>query len=196
MFERFTERAREVVVLAQDEARTLRHDYIGTEHVLLGLLLEEEGLGARVLESLGVTLEQTRERIRAIVGEGEPGEPVTGQIPFTPRAKQTMELALREALSLGNKYIGTEHILLGLVRVGEGVGVDILESLGATPAVVREELIRILSGPGRRQLSPAPPQPARHRRRAMPPVALLVTGWLLFALALGVGVLVGWAIWG
>jgi ATP-dependent Clp protease ATP-binding subunit ClpC len=146
MFERFTERARQVVVLAQDEARALRHNYIGTEHLLLGLLREEEGLAARVLETLGVTLEQSRDQVRAIIGAGEPGETLAGQIPFTPRAKKTLELALREARSLGHQFIGTEHVLLGLVRVGEGVGVKILDALGASPAVVREEVIRSLSG--------------------------------------------------
>jgi ATP-dependent Clp protease ATP-binding subunit ClpC len=199
MFERFTERARQVVVLAQDEARALRHQYIGTEHLLLGLLREEDGLAARVLESLGVTLEQARDEVRATVGEGDPGDAVAGQIPFTPRAKEAFELALREALALGHQYIGTEHVLLGLVRLGQGVGVDILESHGATPVAVREEVIRLLSGPGR--VSAVPPRPRPHpvpsqRGRAMPPVPLLITGWVLFALTLGVGVWIGWAIWG
>jgi ATP-dependent Clp protease ATP-binding subunit ClpC len=148
MFARFTERARQVVVLTQDEARALRHHHIGTEHLVLGLLREEDGLGARVLESLGVTLEQARERVRVVVGEGDPEEPaLTGQIPFTPRAKKALELALREALSMNHRYIGTEHVLLGLVRLGEGVGVEILESSGAPPDVVRNEVIRLLSGP-------------------------------------------------
>ena len=114
MFERFTERARQVVVLAQDEARALKHNYIGTEHILLGLLREEEGLAARVLESLDITVEEVRAQVARIVGQGD--EVTTGQIPFTPRAKKVLELALREALSLGHNYIGTEHILLGLVR--------------------------------------------------------------------------------
>ena len=111
MFERFTERARQVVVLAQEEARTLKHNYIGTEHILLGLLREEEGLAARVLESLDITVERVRAQVVRIVGSGE--EVTSGQIPFTPRAKKVLELALREALSLGHNYIGTEHILLG-----------------------------------------------------------------------------------
>src|SRR5207253_7953647 len=109
MFERFTERARQVVVLAQEEARTLKHNYIGTEHILLGLLREEEGLGARVLESLGVTLEEVQGQVARIVGEGD--EVTTGQIPFTPRAKKVLELALREAQSMNHNYIGTEHLL-------------------------------------------------------------------------------------
>src|ERR687898_951873 len=117
MFERFTERARQVVVLAQEEARTLKHNYIGTEHILLGLLREEEGLAARVLESLDITVERVRAQVVRIVGSGE--EVTSGQIPFTPRAKKVLELALREALSLGHNYIGTEHILLGLVRENE-----------------------------------------------------------------------------
>src|SRR5262249_25624389 len=124
MFERFTERARQVVVLAQEEARTLKHNYIGTEHILLGLLREEEGLAARVLESLDITVERVRAQVVRIVGSGE--EVTSGQIPFTPRAKKVLELALREALSLGHNYIGTEHILLGLVRENEGVAPRIL----------------------------------------------------------------------
>src|SRR5690242_8228844 len=124
MFERFTERARQVVVLAQDEARTLKHNYIGTEHILLGLLREEEGLAARVLDSLDITVEEVRAQVARIVGQGD--EVTTGQIPFTPRAKKVLELALREALSLGHNYIGTEHILLGLVRENEGVAARIL----------------------------------------------------------------------
>ncbi len=124
MFERFTERARQVVVLAQDEARALKHNYIGTEHVLLGLLREEEGLAARVLESLGVSVEEVRVHVARIVGQGD--EVTTGQIPFTPRAKKVLELSLREALSLGHNYIGTEHVLLGLLREREGVAVRIL----------------------------------------------------------------------
>src|SRR5256714_1356305 len=119
MFERFTERARQVVVLAQEEARILKHNYIGTEHILLGLLREEEGLAARVLESLDITVERVRAQVVRIVGSGE--EVTSGQIPFTPRAKKVLELALREALSLGHNYIGTEHILLGLVRENEGL---------------------------------------------------------------------------
>src|SRR5690242_2846702 len=124
MFERFTERARQVVVLAQDEARALRHNYIGTEHLLLGLLREEEGIGARVLAALDVTIDETRAQVARIVGQGD--EVTSGQIPFTPRAKKVLELALREGLSLGHNYIGTEHILLGIARASEGVGGRIL----------------------------------------------------------------------
>jgi ATP-dependent Clp protease ATP-binding subunit ClpC len=150
MFERFTERARQVVVLAQEEARTLKHNYIGTEHILLGLLREEEGLAARVLESLDITVERVRAQVVRIVGSGE--EVTSGQIPFTPRAKKVLELALREALSLGHNYIGTEHILLGLVRENEGVAARILLDFDADSEKIRNEVIRMLSGPsGRRQ---------------------------------------------
>ena len=149
MFERFTERARQVVVLAQEEARTLKHNYIGTEHILLGLLREEEGLAARVLEGLEITVEEVRAQVIRIVGSGE--EVTSGQIPFTPRAKKVLELALREALSLGHNYIGTEHILLGLVRENEGVAARILADFDADSEKIRNEIIRMLSGPGRRQ---------------------------------------------
>ena len=169
MFERFTERARQVVVLAQEEARTLKHNYIGTEHILLGLLREEEGLAARVLESLDITVERVRAQVVRIVGSGE--EVTSGQIPFTPRAKKVLELALREALSLGHNYIGTEHILLGLVRENEGVAARILLDFDADSEKIRNEVIRMLSGPGgRRQGSgqgaarrraPAPARPGR-----------------------------------
>src|SRR5688500_11366910 len=149
MFERFTERARQVVVLAQEEARILKHNYIGTEHIVLGLLREEEGLAARVLESLDITVERVRAQVVRIVGSGE--EVTSGQIPFTPRAKKVLELALREALSLGHNYIGTEHILLGLVRENEGVAARILLDFDADSEKIRNEVIRMLSGPGGRR---------------------------------------------
>ncbi len=148
MFERFTERARQVVVLAQEEARTLKHNYIGTEHILLGLLREEEGLAARVLEGLEITVDEVRGQVVRIVGAGE--EVTSGQIPFTPRAKKVLELALREALSLGHNYIGTEHILLGLVRENEGVAARILADFDADSEKIRNEIIRMLSGPSGR----------------------------------------------
>jgi hypothetical protein len=268
VFERFTERARQVVVLAQDEARALRHNYIGTEHILLGLLREEEGLAARVLESLDVTVEEVRAQVAAVVGEGD--DVTTGQIPFTPRAKKVLELSLREALGLGHNYIGTEHVLLGLVRVDEGVAARILLDFGLDAEKIRDELIRMLSGPGRRAegspppgyvpksppLAPefvaelervraekelaieaqefergasardrerrlaaaaravervwegqqpepefgyspmahAPPTPVTRSRETFPPA--FFAGWLSFAAALAVGVLVGWLIWG
>jgi ATP-dependent Clp protease ATP-binding subunit ClpA len=235
LFERFTERAREVVVLAQDESRHLKHNYIGTEHLLLGLLREEEGLAARVLESLDITVEEVRAQVARIVGPGD--ETTTGQIPFTPRAKKVLELALREALSLGHNYIGTEHVLLGLVRENEGVAARILLDFDADAQTVRKEVIRILSGPGRRQPGdtygdPYFPGPEAERARAHAEArifandpaasaelraryrdrigrraglgyapgrmqaAYLVSGWLLFGVSLGLGVLIGWAIWG
>src|SRR6476660_1187192 len=161
MFERFTERARQVVVLAQEEARTLKHNYIGTEHILLGLLREEEGLAARVLESLDITVEEVRAQVARIVGQGD--EVTTGQIPFTPRAKKVLELALREALSLGHNYIGTEHILLGLVRENEGVAARILLDFDADAEKIRNEIIRMLSGPGRRQAGAGGPAGEKSR---------------------------------
>ena len=206
MFERFTEQARQVVVLAQDEARSLSHDYIGTEHLLLGLLREEEGIATRVLGSLDMTLEAVRARVAGIVGRGD-GSVTTGQVPFTPRAKKVLELALREALSLGHDYIGTEHILLGLVRENEGVAAQVISSFGHDAETVRVEVIRLLSGTGRSVVHPVaaawpraeslPPDYSGARRPwFLAPPVLLVTGWLLFALALGTGILVGWAIWG
>jgi ATP-dependent Clp protease ATP-binding subunit ClpC len=149
MFERFTERARQVVVLAQEEARALKHNYIGTEHLLLGLLREEEGVAARVLDALDVSVEEVRAAVVRIVGSGE--EAPQGQIPFTPRAKKVLELALREALSLGHNYIGTEHILLGLVREDEGVAARILLDLDAEADKIRGEVMRTLSGPAGRR---------------------------------------------
>jgi len=129
MFERFTDRARRVVVLAQEEARLLNHNYIGTEHILLGLIHEGEGVAAKALESLGISLEAVRNQVEEIIGQG--GTSPSGHIPFTPRAKKVLELSLREALQLGHNYIGTEHILLGLIREGEGVAAQVLVKLGA-----------------------------------------------------------------
>jgi ATP-dependent Clp protease ATP-binding subunit ClpC len=143
VFERFTERARQVVVLAQAEAKALKHNYIGTEHLLLGLLREEEGLAARVLDSFDITVEEVRAQVARIVGQGD--EVVAGQIPFTPRSKKILELSLREALELGHNYIGTEHLLLGLLRENEGVAVQILRDLGAVPTAIRDEILRMLS---------------------------------------------------
>ena len=142
MFERFTDRARRVVVLAQDEARMLNHDYIGTEHILLGLIHEGEGVAAKALESLGIRLEGVRREVEAIIGRGQQARP--GHIPFTPRAKKVLELSLREALQLGHSYIGTEHILLGLIREGDGVAAQVLVKLGADLNRVRQEVIRLL----------------------------------------------------
>jgi ATP-dependent Clp protease ATP-binding subunit ClpC len=278
VFERFTERARQVVVLAQDESRAFKHNYIGTDHILLGLLREEEGLAARVLESLDITVEEVRAQVVRVVGEGD--EVTTGQIPFTPRAKKVLELSLKEGLSLGHNYIGTEHILLGIVRENEGVAARILLDFDADAEKVRNEMIRMLSGRGRhhgeepeipagywpaspplapefvaelerlqrereaalaaqqleqaaslrdrerrlmraadrlelawRNHEPSPgsaaevtPRPRRSRLRPMPkrrakydvpssPLVPLALGWVLFGVALGVGVLLGWLIW-
>jgi ATP-dependent Clp protease ATP-binding subunit ClpC len=231
MFERFTERAREVVVLAQEEARNLRHNYIGTEHMLLGLLREKEGVAARVLESLDVTLDEVRAQVLRVVGAGD--QPlVSGQIPFTPRAKKVLELSLREAMALGHRYIGTEHVLLGVVRENEGVAARILLDFGADAETIRNEIIRFPSGPGPRQRRSADlvdeseqsrqhaearifaddPEAAaelreRYRRgigrrtfgyapRPMNTALPLAAGWVLFGVSLGLGVLIGWAIWG
>jgi ATP-dependent Clp protease ATP-binding subunit ClpA len=151
VFERFTERARQVVVLAQEEARALKHNYIGTEHLLLGILRVEEGIGAQALEALDVSLEEVRAMVARLIGEGD--EWVTGQIPFTPRAKKVLELSLREALSLGHNYIGTEHILLGLVREGEGVAMRILVDYDVDAEKIRDWVVRRLAR------APAPPDP-------------------------------------
>src|SRR6187551_1609580 len=144
MFERFTDRARRVVVLAQEEARMLNHNYIGTEHILLGLIHEGEGVAAKSLESLGISLEGVRTQVEEIIGQGQ--QAPSGHIPFTPRAKKVLELSLREALQLGHNYIGTEHILLGLIREGEGVAAQVLQKLGADLNRVRQQVIQLLSG--------------------------------------------------
>ncbi|MDH4015908.1 MAG: AAA family ATPase, partial [Actinomycetota bacterium] len=144
MFERFTDRARRVVVLAQEEARMLNHNYIGTEHILLGLIHEGEGVAAKALESMGISLESVRQQVEEIIGQGQ--QAPSGHIPFTPRAKKVLELSLREALQLGHNYIGTEHILLGLIREGEGVAAQVLVKLGADLNKVRQQVIQLLSG--------------------------------------------------
>ena len=165
MFERFTDRARRVVVLAQEEARLLSHSYIGTEHILLGLIHEGEGVAAKALESLGISLEAVRSQVEEIIGQG--GSSPSGHIPFTPRAKKVLELSLREALQLGHNYIGTEHILLGLIREGEGVAAQVLVKLGADLSRVRQQVIQLCSRlPGsRRQHRARASQQAAGRRR-------------------------------
>jgi ATP-dependent Clp protease ATP-binding subunit ClpC len=144
MFERFTDRARRVVVLAQEEARGLNHDYIGTEHLLLGLMREGKGVAARALDGLGVRVDAVAERVEAAAGRGS--EAPSGHIPFTPRSKKVLELSLREALDLGHDYIGTEHILLGLLREGEGVAAQVLDGLGVTADGAREQVTTLLRG--------------------------------------------------
>ena len=162
MFERFTDRARRVVVLAQEEARMLSHNYIGTEHILLGLIHEGDGIAAKALESLGISLEAVRAQVEEIIGQGQ--QAPSGHIPFTPRAKKVLELSLREALQLGHNYIGTEHILLGLIREGEGVAAQVLHKLGADLNRVRQQVIQLLSGyQGKEQQ-----RPVRHPRRLRP----------------------------
>jgi ATP-dependent Clp protease ATP-binding subunit ClpA len=144
MFERFTDRARRVVVLAQEEARLLNHNYIGTEHILLGLAREGDGVAAKALESLEISLEAVRQQVEQIIGRGK--QAPSGHIPFTPRAKKVLELSLREAHHLGHNYIGTEHILLGLIREGEGVAAQVLVDLGADLNRVRQQVIELLAG--------------------------------------------------
>jgi ATP-dependent Clp protease ATP-binding subunit ClpA len=144
VFERFTERARQGVVLAQDEARRLGHGHIGTEHILLGLLREEEGIAARVLEAMDVTLDDVRDEVLRVVPRGEAA--TTDQIPFTPRGKKTLELALREAVAMGHDHIGTEHVLLGLARVDDGLAAQILRERDVEPERLRTEVVRCLSG--------------------------------------------------
>jgi len=202
VFERFTERARQVVVLAQDEARALKHNYIGTEHLLLGLLREEEGLAARVLESFDITVEEVREQVRRLVGQGDE-EIGTGQIPFTPRAKKVLELALSEALSLGHNYIGTEHVLLGVVRENQGVAARILLDFDADAETIRNEIIRMLPGSGEAGLvhgAPVQRLAGRTGWTSYGPLAertpSLLLGWALGTFTLGIGILVGWVIWG
>jgi ATP-dependent Clp protease ATP-binding subunit ClpC len=203
MFERFTERARQVVVLAQEEARTLRHNYIGTEHLLLGLL-REDGAAARALDEFDVTFEEVQAQVARIIGQGD--EVTTGQIPFTPRAKKVLELSLREALDNGDNYIGPEHILLGMVREGDGVAARILMDF-ARLEEIRAAALAVAAGrpreerASRSQLSTLAPEVIEElmlrgavgSKRAL---SLLVVGWLLFAVALGAGLLIGWAIWG
>jgi ATP-dependent Clp protease ATP-binding subunit ClpC len=146
MFERFTDSSRRVVVLAQEEARRLDHGWIGTEHLLLGLISEREGVAAKALEAFGVPLDAARLRVEEIIGRGQ--QPPSGPVPFTPRSKKVLELSLREALQLGSDYIGTEHILLGLVREVDGVGAQVLREFGVDLERTRQQVIQLLHGPG------------------------------------------------
>jgi ATP-dependent Clp protease ATP-binding subunit ClpA len=168
MFERFTDRARRVVVLAQEEARMLNHNYVGTEHILLGLIHEGEGVAAKALESLGIGLETVREKVTEIIGRGE--QSPSGHIPFTPRSKKVLELSLREALQLGHNYIGTEHILLGMMSEGEGVAAQVLVRLGADLDRVRQQVTQVLHEYGSRTESSQPRErPARPGERSSRP---------------------------
>jgi len=163
MFERFTERARRVVVLAQEEARMLNHDYIGTEHILLGLIREREGVAARALESLGISLDAMRTAVEDIIGQGQQKQ--SGHILFTPRAKKVLELSLREALQLGAQHIGTEHILLGLLREGDGVAAQVLVNAGVDLNLVRQRVIEPLHS--RREEDVPPPSSASSASAAL-----------------------------
>jgi hypothetical protein len=165
MFERFTDRARRVVVLAQEEARLLNHDHIGTEHILLGLIHEGEGVAYLALTELGISLEAVRAQVEAEIGQGN--EAPTGHIPFTPRAKKVLELSLREALQLGHNYIGTEHILLGLIREGEGVAAQVLAGLGADLDRVRQQVVQLLASAGTGQAEQVAGGPARSSQQAV-----------------------------
>jgi Clp amino terminal domain, pathogenicity island component/UvrB/uvrC motif len=169
MFERFTDRARRVVVLAQEEARLLSHGFIGTEHLLLGLIREDEGVAAKTLRTLDIELQTVRDRVREIIGQGSDEQP-SGHIPFTPRAKRVLEFSLREALQLGHDYIGTEHILLGLIREGEGVAAQVLVELGADLNVVRQRVIGLRHGATSLTFARGerPGQPVTVERRAVP----------------------------
>lgn len=181
MFERFTDRARRVVVLAQEESQRLSHNYIGSEHLLLGLLAEQEGVAARALESLNVTLTAAREQVEEIIGPGQ--QTPHGHIPFTPRAKKILELALREALTMGSEVINTEHLLLGLIDEGDGVGAQILQRLGATAQAVREAVARLITaepeagvvtGPGSEPRAVSVARPVRLRVDALTEVTDLL----------------------
>ncbi len=165
MFERFTDRARRVVVLAQEEARLLNHNHIGTEHILLGLIHEGEGVAYLALTELGISLDAVRAQVEAEIGQGS--EAPGGHIPFTPRAKKVLELSLREALQLGHNYIGTEHILLGLIREGEGVAARVLVGLGAGLDVVRQQVVQLLANAGAAQAEQVAAGPGRIGQQAV-----------------------------
>jgi ATP-dependent Clp protease ATP-binding subunit ClpC len=196
MFKRFTARARQVMVLAQDEARLLKHNYIGTEHLLLGLLREEEGLAARVLKSLDITLEEARAQVARIVALGDE-EVTSGQMPLTPRTKKVLELALRESQSLGHNYIGTEHILLGLVRENEGVAARILLDFDADAEKIRSEIIHRLSDSPRRPAAVSMHSgTVRFEKRRSAPVWAHWPSFLTGAFLLALGIVIGRLIWG
>ena len=170
MFERFTDRARRVVVLAQEEARMLNHNYIGTEHILLGLIHEGNGVAARALESLGISLDAVRQQVEEIIGPGQ--QAPDRHIPFTPRAKKVLELSLRESLQLGHDYIGTEHILLGLICEGDGAAAQVLVRLGPGLNPVRQQVIQLLHGYQGKDVMSAGPRPGERARAGLPDDAL------------------------
>jgi len=178
MFERFTDRARRSVVLAQEEARLLNHDYIGTEHILLGVLHEREGVAGQAMESLGISLDAVRARIASFTGPGETTP--SGHIPFTPRAKKVLELSLREAYQLGDDHIGTEHILLGLIREGEGLGNQALTALGFDLAEVRRRVVELAESEGGQGQEKAPARRAAPTAASLPPGILATPGALPF----------------
>jgi len=167
MFERFTNQARQVVVLAQEESRKLNHNYIGTEHLVLGLLHEGNGTGARALESMGITLEAAQHEVETRIGRGKQEQ--AGHIPFTARAKKSLELSLRESLALGQNYIGTGHLLLGLIRKGDGVGIEVLVSLGADLNVLRRRVVELLQDDTEQGAAPSPPRRGAPRGSARTP---------------------------
>jgi ATP-dependent Clp protease ATP-binding subunit ClpA len=176
MFERFTDRARRVVVLAQEEARLLNHNYIGTEHLLLGLIHEGRGVAAQALESLGISLEAVRQQVEQIIGRGQ--QAPRGHIPFTPRAKKVLELAMRESDALGHVHIDTEHLLLGLIREGHGVAVQVLTRLGGDPNQVRQQVIRLLPRQAGTGAIGAGRRPGRRERERLIDDALVRIGYL------------------
>jgi ATP-dependent Clp protease ATP-binding subunit ClpC len=197
VFERFTDAARQVVVSAQDEARGLRHDYLGTEHLLLGLL-RDEGIAAQALRGLSIRPDEAREQVVHLIGRGKTETANGGHIPFTPRAKRTLELALREALQLGDGYVGSEHVLLGLVRLNEGVGPVILAGAGATAPRVAAAVIEARGGsaPSGYVEGFSQEEPSATKVAAAERTGLWVSVWLVSALAFGLGILLGWLVWG
>jgi len=195
VFERFTEPARQVVVFAQDEATALKHNYIGTEHILLGLLRQRDGDAAQALASLGIRLEDMRAEIVAVVGEGD--ERITGQLAFTPRAKRALELAAQEARALGQEHLAPEHILLGVVRRDDGIANQILLARGSDSEQVREEVLRQLKTtvPPDYEKRMKEAQRSLERSRLLPYIPLIVGTLLLFGAGVGFGILIGWKIW-
>jgi ATP-dependent Clp protease ATP-binding subunit ClpC len=198
VFERFTQQARQVVTSAQHEARGLRHDYIGTEHLLLGLLREPEGVAAEVMRDLSIHADEARAQVVQLVGRGKAPTANGGHVPFTPRAKRTLELALREALQLGDGHVGAEHVLLGLARLNEGIGPVILVGAGATAPRVAAAVVEARGGEAPRGYIEgfSEEEPSAAKVVATERTGLLLFGWLVFLLAFGLGILLGWLVWG